>query len=217
METIGRYFAKYACWAIILLGVVLSNPVAAQSVSEGPFCGKNFISEGTTGYYWSESGMARCDDDESRTYTTPLAKGQVTQTLKITNFGFRIPANGQIDGIEVVVIRRSDVAEGIIDKSVKLLKNNLAVGNNLLTQDVWDNNWTAAYYGDDQEQWGQTWSANEVNSAGFGVAFEAQCMGKTARPEVDEVLVTVHFTVGSGQAQYHKTTTSRKTCAALGS
>ena len=124
-----------------------------------------------------------------------------------------------MEGIEVVIIRKGDVAGAIMDKSVMLMRGNAVVGSNLYSRDLWDDNWTAAYYGDENEDWDNPWTVREINSPGFGVAISAMSAGVIARPQIDEVLVTVHFTYGVESARTHKASSSatRYTCNGWGS
>lgn len=210
---------KFA-WAVFCLGLLFHNNLLhAQANAAGPICGKSFVSEPGPGLFWSEASNARCDDNEDRTFAAPLTKGQFTQTLKISNFGFALPADARVEGIEVVIIRKGDVAEGIVDKSVRLMRAGVAVGADMHTRDLWDDNWTAAYYGDEIADWDQPWTTKDVNAAGFGVAISVMGGGVIARPQIDEVLVTVHFSYGAESGRTHKASSSasRNTCNGWGS
>jgi hypothetical protein len=183
----------------VMVMVFQNNVLQSQVNTAGPGCGKQFVSELGPGYVWSEAANARCDDDETRAYAAPLVKGEFTQALKISNFGFALPADARVEGIEVVIIRKGDVAGAIIDKSVKLMKGNAVVGSDLHARDLW--------------------TVREINSPGFGVAVSAMSAGAIARPQIDEVLVTVHFSYGVESARTHKASSSasRYTCNGWGS
>jgi hypothetical protein len=217
----GKLFGLAGKWirVTLMIGLVSQYSMSvAQRNGEGPFCGKQYVSEGE-GYIWAEAGNARCDDEEDRTYAAPLTKGQFTQTLKISNFGFALPADARVEGIEVVIIRKGDVAGAIMDKSVMLLRAHAPTGANLCSRDLWDDDWTAAYYGDATIDWDQAWSVRDINSPGFGVAISAMSAGAIARPQIDEVLVTVHFSYGTESARTHKASSSasRYSCNGWGS
>jgi hypothetical protein len=84
---------------------------------------------------------------------------------------------------------------------------------------LWDDSWTAAYYGDETMDWDEAWTVRDINSSGFGVAVSAMSAGVIARPQIDEVLVTVHFSYGTESARTHKASSSasRYTCNGWGS
>jgi hypothetical protein len=216
----GKVFrvVKQGIGMFCIWGMVSTQWVQAQVNAAGPFCGKQFVSEGE-GYFWSEATNARCDDEEDRAFAAPLTKGQFTQTLKISNFGFQLPADARIEGIEVVIIRKGDVGGALHDRSIMLMRGGTAVGANLRSRDLWDDSWTAAYYGDETMDWDEAWTVRDINSSGFGVAVSAMSAGVIARPQIDEVLVTVHFSYGTESARTHKASSSasRYTCNGWGS
>jgi hypothetical protein len=208
-----RILARFA-YALIVLSA--GNLLFAQNEEQGPRCGKTFVSEMGAGYNWAEPGNARCDDDESRAYTAPLTKDQFSQALKITNFGFKLPLEAKIEGIEVVMIRKADVGASIQDKRVVLLRGNQAVGTSLHTQDTWDAEWTAAYYGEAHENWDATWKAADINAPGFGISMEVQCIGGISRPQIDEVLVTVHYSFAGESARWYRSNSQKFSCSPVG-
>ena len=214
-SAIGKFALTMFCFGMLSQ----SNLLHAQANAAGPICGKAFLSEPGPGMYWSEAANVRCDDNEDRAYAAPLTKGQFTQVLKVTDFGFALPADASVEGIEVVIIRKGDVSDGVVDRSVMLLHNGVAGGSNLRSRDLWEDSWTAAYYGDEHEDWDHPWTVKDVNSAGFGVAISVQGEGVIARPQIDEVLVTVHFSYGATSGRTHKASSSatRNTCNGWGS
>ena len=202
---------------VVAVGIVLSGHAGyAQREELGPRGGRSFVSEPGPGSYWAEPGNARWDDDEARTYTSPLTKDQYSQALKITNFGFNLPAEAKVEGIEVIVIRKADVEGSIQDKRVTLLRGNAPYGISLHTQDTWDAEWTAAYYGEAQEDWDAVWKVADVNASGFGISIEVQSVGAIARPQIDEVLVTIHYSYGGESARWYRSATQRNTCVGTG-
>ncbi len=213
MKAFGMTVRVAAGWIFLLLIFAVGH---AQQAELGPKCGKSFLSEPGPGYYWQDPFNARCDDDESRASTAPLTKDQFSQVLKITNFGFKLPAEAIVTGIEVVVIRKADVPDAIQDKKVMLLLGNQEIGRSLHTQDTWDADWTAAYYGDDQELWETPWKGKDINGSGFGIAIEVKCVGAIARPQIDEVLVTIHYNYGGESARWYRSPSQRNTCTPVG-
>ncbi len=216
MKKIGLHLQRMT-GIVMAVGIIFSgSSVYGQGEELGPNGGRSFVSEPGQGFVWAEPSNARWDDDESRTYTAPLTKDQFSQALKITNFGFKLPAEAKIEGIEVIMIRKADVDGSIQDKRVMLLRGNATVGASLHTNDTWDAEWTAAYYGEATEKWDATWKVADVNSAGFGVSIEVQSAGTIARPQVDEVLVTIHYSYGGESARWYRSATQRNTCVGTG-
>ncbi|MEM6269189.1 MAG: hypothetical protein AAF998_07105 [Bacteroidota bacterium] len=203
-----------------VLFIALAPASSAQIKSQGPFCGKVYRSNPSNqgALYWVNASGARCDEDANRALTDPVASGQFTQYLQISDFGFDIPVDAVIDGVEVVVIRRSDHAGSLSDRSVKLMRYNVAIGANKASSETWDTEWTAAYYGDKQASWGTAWTAQELNRDDFGVVLDVGFAGDEGQPQVDEVLVTVYYSKRRVQLMPGKSKfSSRFTCNRIGS
>ncbi len=193
-----KLYAMHSHRLLLVIGLIFGIGIGnllAQTTEVGPYCGRHIVSEAGQGQVWFAAAEAKCDDNDSKAYSVPLHQGQFTQTLRIKDFGFEIPNNAVIEGLEVVVIRRSDLNGGMMDKKAQLIQNNREVGKNLRTQEAWNNEWAAVYYGGASETWGLTLTPEDINNANFGFAFQAENAGKTTRPEIDEVLVTVHYSL----------------------
>lgn len=98
----------------------------------------------------------------------------ITHYLKATNFGFTIPDNGIITGIEVAVTLFNDkgyISHYAKDSSIKIIKNGVIsttnLGNNTdqLTTPI--NN---VIYGSNSNLWGESFTPDDINASNFGVA-----------------------------------------------
>lgn len=192
LDALSRF--KQMLGYAFVFGLMAGN-LFAQSTDVGPYCGQHIVSEPGEGHVWEAVAEAKCDDNDAKAYSYPLRKGEFTQTLLVQDFGFEIPSQADIEGIEVVVIRRSDLNGGMTDKQAQIVIGNQQVGENLKTQETWSNEWVAVYYGGNAEKWGLSLTPKDINSANFGFAFQAMNLGQTTRPEVDEVLVTIHYSL----------------------
>ena len=119
----------------------------------------------------------------------------VTERLDNTNFGFAIPADATIDGIEVSVDRYMD-AGGATDYFIKLFKAGTLVGNNKSTGAVWPASDTDTYvtYGGPTDLWGTTWTEADIENTNFGVALCAQATVVRTDVHVDHITITVYYT-----------------------
>jgi hypothetical protein len=199
----------------------LAGIAVAQSESQGPFCGRTYLSSAANhgSLFWVNASGARCDEDDARTATDRIGKDQYTQYLQISDFSFDIPRDARITGIEVVVIRRADQPDAIHDRSVRLVRGDVVAGKNNAVAEPWDSEWTAVYYGGENDQWGQQWTPADLNRPDFGIVVDVQFGTAAAQPQIDEVLVTVHYaprnknvhTVNLARAP------SKYTCYGLGS
>ena len=99
--------------------------------------------------------------------------GVKSDTCKCSNFGFSLPANAVIDGIEMTMETES-FGGSLEDATIQLSKSSGYVGDNK-AQDYGDD-WAPAPYGGQEEVyggstdlWGTTWTKAEVENSGFGV------------------------------------------------
>lgn len=200
---------------------VFALPTQAQLSSEGPFCGKWISSDGSNGgtLRWSNPGSAQCDESAAMAQADIVSGYKYTQYLRLHNFGFSIPDDATIRGIEVVVIRKADKDNALVDRTVKLVKAGRSMGKNLRAPGLWEKDWTAAFYGGETELWGQDWTPVELNSKEFGVVLDVQLGADYGRPQIDEILVTVHYDQPRGQMQSvsHSGGSSKFTCTTSGS
>src|SRR6185295_9250867 len=119
--------------------------------------------------------------------------------IMTSNYGFSIPNNAIIKGIEPAVIRRS--SNGYVkDSSVMLMKDNIAIGENKAYPDLWSTGITVVFYGGVFDLWDTTWTPQEVNSPTFGVFVSARNTnsGVNDSAEVDDVQLTVHYELPTG-------------------
>ena len=130
-----------------------------------------------------------------------------TTSLEFTNnrsyyivgkgFGFSIPTGATINGIVVTLEARSFFGEAR-DYSVKIVKNNIITGTNKyilgsLSIALFANR----TYGGSTDLWGETWTAADINSSNFGIAYsvESTYITKATIPvDVRNLRITVHYT-----------------------
>ncbi|KKK51284.1 hypothetical protein LCGC14_3116500, partial [marine sediment metagenome] len=138
--------------------------------------------------------------DDSRTVSSSISSGSVTDTLRAAGFGFSIPSSATIVGIEATVEKRRTAGAGnITDNLVQLVKNGVATGDDKSLIPDWD---TSAdeirTYGSSTDLWGTTWTVNNINSSSFGLAFQAQVdalEGSAGTAGVDNIQIKVYYTV----------------------
>ncbi len=129
--------------------------------------------------------------------------------LQGTQYGFAIPANASITGIEVSINRMSSSRNpNVLDNVVSLVKAGTIVGDNKAkTVDNWPITLTIASYGGMTDTWGTTWTPVDINSPDFGVVLAAvrDNNGNNSRSAlVDTMKITVY---------YEYTTTTSVDCA----
>ncbi|XOB40392.1 MAG: IPT/TIG domain-containing protein [Candidatus Nealsonbacteria bacterium] len=174
----------------------------ARAASEGPNSPSSAV-EDTTGIgtvSWTGYTNVYASDDSRA--TASLDKAIISYYIKATGFGFSIPTGATINGIEVEIERSEAETDGNIkDNSVKIVKGGTISGDEKAdTVTAWPTNDADAYatYGGSTDLWGVSWTAEDINSADFGVAIAAKntVPGKPTieTAQVDHIRITVTYT-----------------------
>lgn len=141
---------------------------------------------------WTNPSNAKANDNIYA--TSILLAGQVTDYLKVTDFGFHIPTTHGIDGIKVEIERKSGLTSNAADTEVKLVKGGTVGGSNLASGTNWPTSEAYTTYGGASNLWGTTWTAANINATNFGVVLSASAtLGDTL--SVDHIRVTVYHSI----------------------
>jgi hypothetical protein len=118
-----------------------------------------------------------------------------SELLKATSYGFAVPSNATIVGIQVNVLRASSGAS-IVDTNIQLYKAGVLQAANRSAGGVWINtSWGPNSYGGPADLWGTTWTPADINNSGFGAGIAARASGTADTAFVDSVAITVYYTV----------------------
>lgn len=142
----------------------------------------DFISEGT----------ALSQDDGYA--SASLTVGQETHYIKVTNFGFSIPAGSTIQGIAVEIER---LCGNCVDLSICIVKGGAISATDKSVGAAWPVSDLDSYgtYGGASDLWGESWTADDINASNFGVVFSASVpSGGPFSARVDHVRITVTYT-----------------------
>ena len=120
--------------------------------------------------------------------------------LLATNFGFTVPTDADIDGIEVLIDRGASGAYAVDDNAVKLFSSGSPVGNDAATGTFWKElpGTRVDTYGGASDLWGGAWTPADVNNSTFGIGLSATIYNFEG-PEVPDVAyidyfaITVHY------------------------
>jgi len=194
---------RSSCIAAALLGslTVVVGAVPPAGADQGPKFATTAVNEGTPpDDPWQQPEAATASDN---VYAGgPLTGIGTTQYLKATGFGFSIPHNAVIEGIEVVVEARVTVVPG---GSFQVVAERIVKGGVIGATDgsiegmqpgpVPDD---LLLYGGPTDLWGEMWTPADINAADFGFAFKINV--DTSFVLVDSISITVFSTAcGDGQ------------------
>ena len=120
--------------------------------------------------------------------------------LKCIDFGFTIPTDATINGIEVRIKKAADAEDVIVDNGVNLLSPGpVGEEGDFATAWPWDV-LTNIIYGGPSSLWGDTWTPAEINASTFGVQVGALSTDPLIenQPWIDYVEMTVYYTENGG-------------------
>jgi hypothetical protein len=149
------------------------------------------------------------DDGTPASITTIVSPGQATNYIKATNFGFSIPDGATIDGIVVEweKLLDSSSSNALIDHAVRIVKGGTIGSTDMSSGAAWPTSYTFVGHGSSSDLWGETWSAADINSSGFGAALSVRENNGNdlIAAKVDYVRITVHYTeAAGGQVTTHR-------------
>ena len=182
----------------------LTGPVQSSAGSTG----RSFTASTITGY--TSPDNAQTDNGVGAFYTFPYIEKNAVRTyqsfaaiLKAENFGFSIPENAVINGIEYHL----DVLSGtnVTDNRIFLAKTGTTIAG---TDLAFNNPLTSRTYGSSSNLWGTTWTPAEINNPEFGLVFHAGIIDTGTLPSVsiDSLSVNVHYSILSSNGNFNDNT-----------
>jgi hypothetical protein len=148
---------------------------------------------------WANEVQTLAEDGVPATVTLPV-DSQLSYYLRWRSFGFAVPADATITGIQVQVRRcqEGNASSGAVrDVRLKLSKTaGVLVGDNKASLfsnwPIDDYQW--ATYGGATDLWGTTWTPAEINAGAFAVYFSVGSTHGDEVAQVDCARVTVFYT-----------------------
>lgn len=185
---------------ILFTSFLLGISILSSAQSAGPLSGNNFGTLELSGadVSWHQIENASGSDNAYAVFDNiSNVVGAHTDYLVLTKFKFNIPADKVITGIQVVV-ENTDPGGATADHSIRLLKNGELTGLDRSTGKLYFNeNYRDEFnsYGSTIDLWGETWTPEDINSEGFGVAISAKRAVKTVptKGAIDDVRITVYY------------------------
>jgi hypothetical protein len=151
---------------------------------------------GTGTIAWANPTNATGATADTNYATATLLALEVSRYLKCTGFGFAIPTDATITGIEVLGDVDADVTSGspqIEDNSIKLVKGGTISGNDNAGQ-AWPSTPGQLTWGSSTDLWGLSWTGADINASTFGVAISAKETNNfPGVAKVDRVQIKVYY------------------------
>ena len=190
----------------LLLSVLALGIANSFAQTAGPNSPTNSSTAGTGANFASLTGIyTAADFNVAYTDLTdyPLCPNQFfcfySQEAHFYGFGFSIPANATIKGIEMRLRKMiSNPLPNIKDSVVQLLKAGVPVGANLANNLQWPNTLTYVNYGDSTNLWGTSWTPADINNANFGINLRVKNTDFAQLAQYDHATLKVYYSLPSG-------------------
>lgn len=183
------------------------NHSFAQSISAGPRDASSFSNNTALGTFaWVNTTNAITNDNSfaGAGLSLGILSTASSNYLVVKDFGFSIPAGSVISGI-VAEIERSagglGLGASITDNSVKIVKGNTITGAEHASASAWPSLNAYASYGSNTDNWGTTWTVDDINSSGFGVAVSCKLstglLSLLLTGQIDHIRIKVYYNTPS--------------------
>lgn len=162
---------------------------SASAETQGPFTAAT-----NSGTNWTTPENTAAADDAYAIYNNTSQ-----DYLKLTNFGFYIPSDATVTGIEMIFeANGTSVTASARQFKVTLTKDNVsAIGTEKTAIALSQGTDRYSEKGSSADLWGTTWTPAEVNSANFGIWIADNDISAAAL-NFDHVFVIVHYTPAAG-------------------
>jgi hypothetical protein len=153
---------------------------------------------------WTNPGNITAND--SVVATVSLTTGS-SDYLVANNFGFSIPAGSTIDGIAATVNVSANSINSVNDNGVFVIHGNSTFSANNAQLSAFPTTLTDRTYGSSTFLWGSSWTASDINSSNFGLAFRVASLFNPSSANVDYIKMTVYYTTAGSPILYYNNVT----------
>ncbi|MCK0115365.1 LamG-like jellyroll fold domain-containing protein [Gelidibacter sp. F63206] len=150
---------------------------------------------GTNNENWKNPEHIK-EDDKKYAAISFKKDNEESNYLKGTNYGFNIPVDAIIEGIEVVIEKGSsnNGKNNLKDVIVRLVKGGSITGSNKAKLDTnWSKDFEKTTYGGPSDLWATEWKPADINADDFGVVFAITAPKKNLVAEVNYMQITVYY------------------------
>jgi hypothetical protein len=143
-------------------------------------------------------GIRTRSDGVSGAVTLVAVNNTYQDRLLATDFALEVPEAAVVRGLTVEIRRAGELS--IADGSVRILKRGSLGALERATSEPWPDELEYTTYGGPDDLWGEAWTPADLNDDAFGVAIAVDYENTVgnARAYVDQVRVTVHYSVVCG-------------------
>lgn len=169
-----------------------ASPASITSSTSTKFAGTGASDASFGTYAWTTPEAITAEDAGNAT-SVLFSIGTTSRYLKGTNFGFSIPTNATILGIEVKFLR--SCSANVSDSRVRIIKGGVVSTTDLFSGAGWSAGSVLRWdtYGSSSNLWGETWTPADINASNFGVVLAAVGTASTVTVQVDAFKIVVYY------------------------
>lgn len=181
---------------LLVLGELLAQ-------NAGPLVPNNFSSNGSGASWGNLAGVQAIDNNPGYVDLAQFPNCSSflcyhSNIASLSNFGFNIPLNATITGVQLDITQRvNSPGGGIHDSVLTLALNGIAMGNNKANASNWSDTPQNQSYGSSTDTWGNTLTPADVNNSAFGVLYEITNTSYDQAASVDYLTMTVYYQIGT--------------------
>lgn len=176
---------------LLLLGWSHASYALSQTRSATGYC-----SSSGQGSNWN--ALAYVGDSDDWYNWLWLNSNSSSKYMECTGFDFSIPDTATINGIKLNIERRAQYNDYMRDKNVELIKDGtiLHQSDKADTSTFYTTSDVVVSYGSATDLWKTNWTAADINSSDFGIAFSVRNDSNNgwAWAAVDYIAITVDYT-----------------------
>jgi hypothetical protein len=146
---------------------------------------------GTGDVTWSNPGNITADDGTLASASTTV--GQKTHFLVADDFGFSIPSEAIIEGIEVRVQAARSGATARFEDLHLVKSSTIQTGYDGSSAEAVGPSLANFDFGGSSDLWSNTWAPSDINDSGFGTAFAFLNTFGTGSISVDAIWIKVYY------------------------
>lgn len=166
----------------------------AVSLTQGPNFGSSAVIDPTIGTVnWFNTGDVFANDGANASVAAPASA--TSKYLDVTGYGFTLPANSVVRGIEVIVRALRDTGGTSSINSVKLVVGGVISGDEKAAGQALTTSSTDYTFGGPTDNWGISplLLAAQINNSGFGAGVSLNQLTGAPASRVDSVKIKVYY------------------------
>lgn len=145
---------------------------------------------------WNNTGNILVDST-SVTNSDDLGEFEVTDVLRLTNFGFNLPSNAEVLGFVFKLRKKTNTTNHLKDYLIRPVLSGTNYGNNMKDPQFYTTSIITKEYGVAGYSWGTNFTYSDINNSTFGIDIQVTNLGSstTAPAQLEAAFLDVYYRV----------------------